>query len=412
MKNSKRPKQPTIFAFLQAMLLNVILAATFSFVINLSYVGPDKIGSMIHDTQIAFFIIFGIQFTLFAINAYLGKYVVQKGALRDDSLVVNDTAYAGTFAPYFILPALFGMDSMEKGILYFKDGIKKKHTIGKMDFSTPLQARVPTPTQSNGDITIDANTLNPYDIMVYQEFNPRDLEVHWTAEDLSASLLTRQLPPSVENYITLLITQRAFEQYENLIWMGSTAYTAATGSSGNGQLKFFDGLLKKMIADSSVYQTGSPVTLTSSNIKAKMQDLYQAAATNNKGLLTRSTKYQRMKYLVSVNTDLIYEEALASDQFKHQNYTEKGIRMFKGFEIVVVAGMPDDTIIFTEAISSTEGNLWLGMNSILDENFQIARILPHSELFALKMLMKMDVNYGYASKIFLYTTKTSGTFTA
>lgn len=403
MKKNRKIEIPTLVAFFYGILK--LLIASFAFGIVFCNGNPDTIFPI---AQKVFVVAFAAQM----IFGLLRIRIHQRGVAYDDSLVISDTTYAGTFAPYFILPALFGMDTMEKGIVYFKDGIKKSHTIGKMDFSNPLQARVPTPTQSGGDITITGNTLTPQDIMVYQEFNPRDLEVHWTAEDLSASLLTRQLPPTVENYVTLLITQRAFEQYENLIWMGSTTYTAATGTSGNGQLKFFDGLLKKMIGDSNVYQTPSPVTLTASNIKSKFQDLYQAAATNNKALLTRPTKYQRMKFLVSINTDLIYEEALATDQFKNQNTTEKGIRMYKGFEIVPLAGLPDDTIIFTEAISSNEGNLWLGMNSILDEQFNLMRLQNNSELFFLKMLMKMDVNYGFANKIFLYTTKTSGTFTA
>lgn len=403
MKKHKSIQIPTVVAFFYGMLKLFIGSLFFAAIFSLGE--PANIVTLAPKIFV----------TAFAAQMILGMLrirVHQKGVAYDDSLVVSDTTYSGTFAPYFILPALYGMDTYEKGCLYFKDGIKKKHTIGKMDFSNPLQARVPTPTQSGGDITITGNVLDPQDVMVYQEFNPRDLEVHFTAEDLSASLLTRQLPPTVENYVTLLITQRAFEQYENGIWMGSTAYTAATGSTGNGQLKFFNGFMTRFISDSSVYQTTSPVTLTSSNVIAAMQDLYQAAATTNKALVTKATKYQRMKMLVSINTDLIYEEALAATTYKNQNTTEKGIRQFKGFEVVPLAGMPDNTIIFTESISSNEGNLWLGMNSILDENFTLMRTQNNSELFFLKMLMKMDVNYGFANKVFCYTTLTAGTFTA
>lgn len=332
-----------------------------------------------------------------------------------DSLVINDTTYAGTFAPYFILPATFGMDSVNKGALFVQDGIKKKHTIGRLEFTRPWQPRQATPTAGVGDIVVDGRVLEPQDMMLFQPFNPRDLEAHWEAEKLSPTLLARELPQTFESYVTALMVARAMEQVENQIWMGSTQYQNnpnVPDTDTRYQLQFFDGLMKKLIADANVYQTAAPVALTASNIGAAMLDLYQAAATNNKALLANAMKYKRMRFLVSINTDLIYEDFLTTQPFKNNDTTEAGIRKYKGFEVMPLAGLPDNTIVFTEALSATDGNLWLGMNSVLDENFQLARLLPASELFFVKMLMKMDVQYGFANKVFVYTTLTSNSFIA
>lgn len=332
-----------------------------------------------------------------------------------DSLIVNDQSYAGTFAPYYILPATFGMDSVNKGCINVMDGIKKKTTIGTLDFTRPWQPRVANPVKSGGNITIGSRVLDPQDLMLYQEFNPRDLESHWEAEKLSPTLLARELPQTIENFITTLIIRRAMEQSENQVWMGSTDYQANAFVPDNDdryQLQFFDGYLRQFIADSAVYQTTSPVALTASNIGAKLQDLYQAAATNNKALLANANKYTRMKFIVSVNTDLIYEEYLTTQPYKNNNTTEAGIRKFKGFEIVPVAGMPDDTIVFTESLASTEGNLKLGMNSVSDDNFLLNRVNAANEMFFVKMLTKMSVNYGLANKVFLYTTLVAADFVA
>ena len=97
------------------------------------------------------------------------------------ALVINDTTYAGTFASYFWLPATFDMDTIQKGGVYVQDGIKKQHTIGRVDFANPLQSRTATPTTS-GTFTVDGRVLAPQDLMVYTEFNPRDYEQHWLAE--------------------------------------------------------------------------------------------------------------------------------------------------------------------------------------------------------------------------------------
>lgn len=332
--------------------------------------------------------------------------------MASDSLQVNDTTYAGTFGPNYILPALYGMDSVNKGVLWVQDGIAKKHTIGRMDFSNPWQARQADPVDGNGDITVDGRVLEPKDMMLFQPFNPRDLEAHWEAEKLSPQILDRSLPQTFENFMTALIVGRAHEQEENQVWMGSEAYTAAVGTSGNGQLKFYDGLLRQMILDASVYKTAGAATLTANNVIASMQDLYTATAVNNKALLTNPKKYQRMKFLVSINTDLLYETALTDTTFKNNNTTEKGIRMYKGFEVVPLAGIPDNTIVFTEVAGDINGNLWYGLNSVLDDNFQLSRVSNFSERFAIKMLKKSCVNYGFSNKVFLYTTLTSATFTA
>jgi len=336
------------------------------------------------------------------------------------SLVINDTSYAGTFASYFWVPATFEMDTVQKGIVYVQDGIKKKHTIGRVDFARPLQPRQATPT-SSGQFTIDGRSLTPNDLMLYSEFNPRDFEQHWLAEQLSPTLLARELPNTAENYMMQIGLNRAMEQVETMLWMGSTTYTAAAGSDGNGQLKFFDGFLKKMIADAAVYKVSNPFPLstlpsdnaTVYNIVDAFNALLTLVAVNKKALITRAKRYDRMKFLVSIGTEQIYHTYITTTQtFKGVNTTERGINKFKGYDVVPVAGMPDNTIVFTESLPDTTSNLYVGMNSAEDNNLQLMRLQNNSELFFLKGLMKYDVQYGFSDQVFLFTTLTSSTFNA
>jgi len=334
------------------------------------------------------------------------------------ALVINDTTYAGTFASYFWLPATFGMDTIQKGCVYVQDGIKKKHTIGRVDFANPLQARTATPTTS-GTFTVDGRSLEPQDLMVYTEFNPRDYEQHWLAEELSPTLLARELPVTAENYMMQIGLERAFEQVELGLWMGSLDYTAIPGSTGNGQICFFDGFMKKLLADTAVKQVPSPLPLTAAvssvsvyNIVDAFNALLQLCATNKKALLSRPTRYKRLKFFVSINTEQIYQTFITTTQtFKGVNTTEQGINKFKGYEIVPLAGLPDDTIIFCEGLDDVSSNLYVGMNSTEDNNLQLMRLQNNSELFFLKGLMKFDVQYGFSEQVFVYTTLTSASFT-
>jgi len=335
------------------------------------------------------------------------------------ALTITDTAYAGTFASYFWLPATFGMDTLQKGGVYVQDGIKKTHTIGRIDFANPLQARTATPTGS-GTFTVDGRSLTPQDLMVYTEFNPRDYEAHWLAEQLSPTLLARELPVTAENYMMQVGLERAFEQIELGLWQGSTTYTAAKGSAGNGQICFFDGFLKLMVNDSAVQKVSSPFALTAAvtdgshyNIVDAFNALISLCASNKKALLSRPTRYKRLKFFVSINTEQIYQTYITTTlTFKGVNTTEQGINKFKGYEIIPLAGLPDDTILFCEGLDDVSSNLYVGMNSTEDNNLQLQRLQANSELFFLKGLMKFAVQYGFSEQVFLFTTLTSGSFNA
>lgn len=333
------------------------------------------------------------------------------------ALAMNDVTYAGTFASYFWLPATFGMDTIQKGAVYVQDGIKKAYTIGRLDFSSPLQRRTATPT-TGGTFTIDGRSLNPQDIMLYAEFNPRDFEQHWLAEQLSPTLLAREVPIEAENYMMQMALNRAFEQIETCLWQGSTTYTAIDGSTGNGQLKWFDGLIKKMVNDAAVVKFASPFALTNgvtsgsaTNILEALDGLIDLAAANKKAVLANSGRFKRLKFVVSVATEQIYQKATTTGlTFKGQLAQSGETMPWKGFQVVTCAGMADNTIVFTEATDASDSNLYVGCNSSEDNNLQLQKLQPNSELFFLKGLMKYDVQYAFSEEVFLFTTLTTGSF--
>ena len=335
------------------------------------------------------------------------------------ALQINDTSYAGTFASAFWLPATFGMDTVQKGAVFVQDGIKKSHTIGRMDFTQPLQTRAATPT-SGGTFTVDGRVLTPKDMMLYTEFNPRDYEAHWMAEQLSPRILDRSLPITAENYMMQVALNRTFEPIESGIWMGSTTYTATPGSTGNGQICFFDGFFKKFLNDTHIHKVASPLPLSEDvssgsvyNIADAMDALLKSAATNKKALLSRASRYERLKFYMSIDSEQIWQTFITTSQtFKGVNTTDRGINRYKGYEIVPLAGFPDDSILFCEGLPDTSSNLYLGMNSTEDNNLQLMRLQNNSELFFLKGLMKYDVQYGFSEEIFLFTTLTTSAFTA
>lgn len=350
----------------------------------------------------------GLTIVAMVIQSYKSVYGINMPGMAYD-LVISDTTYAGEFASYFWIPATFGMDTIQKGAVYVQDGIKKQHTIGRMDFSNPLQTRVPTPTPTpTSSFTVDGRVLVPQDMMLYTEFNPRDYEQHWLAVQLSNTLLARELPVTAENYMMQIALARAFESIELGIWQGSTSYQGVYGfGTTKYQVSFFDGYIKLFLNDASVVAIGSPVTLTNSNIGDKMQLMINGT---KKALLASPKRYQRLKFFMSIASEQLYQQFLTNTTYKNNDTTEKGINRYMGYDVVPVAGMPDNTIVFCEGLMDVSSNLYVGMNSTEDNNLQLQRLQNNSELFFLKGLMKYAVQYGFSDQVVLYTTLTTADF--
>ena len=256
-------------------------------------------------------------------------------------LVIQDTTYAGEVASSFIVKAAIGNEIVQGGHVMVKDGIKKKYTIPRMTVGDDfIQDRVPTPVSGSaagstgsGTITVDAQVLDPQDYMIYQEFNPRDFEDHWEAVNLSPNLIDRRLPVTVESVIIQEVMKKHNQWLGGAIMRGSKALTS--------NLKYFDGLITRAIADSNVPKVASPVVLTNVNINAQLE--------LSLGTVPAAVLYDpNLKCFVSYKTAQLWEQYQRAQGFKGVDNTMAGIMRFAGRQMVYLYGMPDDTIFWAK----------------------------------------------------------------
>lgn len=307
------------------------------------------------------------------------------------ALTIQDTTYAGEVASGFIVKASIDNEIVQGGHVMVKDGIKKKYTIPRMNVGDDfIQDRVPTPVASNGQgtITVDARVLEPNDYMIYQRFNPRDFEDHWEAVNLNPTLIDRRLPVTVES----VILQEVMKKHNQ--WLGGAIMRGDTSLTTN--LKYFDGLITRAIADPTVPKVGSPVILTVSNIESQLE---ASLATVPAAVLYDP----KLKCFVSYKTAQLWERAQRAAGYKGVDNTMAGIMRFAGRQMVYLFGMPDDTIFWAKGAPDGTSNLWFGLNSKDDATVQIAKLQADSELYFIKMLCKADANYGYGAETALYT---------
>lgn len=329
-----------------------------------------------------------------------------------ESLEIQDTTYAGEVASYMITKAIVGADTIAKGCIYVEDGIKKKKTIPRVDVTNIMQRRSAVPTPS-GNITVDAKTLEPEDSMLYLEFNPRDFEQHWFAAQMNPKLLDAELPPTAENFIMMTVMQRVNEFFENGIWRSRQDYdieganvdpTAKGAIATDAQFYYWDGLIKKGLDDPNTIDVSSPVVLTggaSGNIIAEFQRGYNLVAP---GLLYKYGPLG-LKLFVSYPDQQKYENTMQlGTTFKNQNTTESGLNKYNGYDVVPLAGLPENTFFWGKGVPNVGSNLWMGINSQDDNELQMQKLQNNAELWFIKGLFKTDVNFGWNQEIVMYTT--------
>lgn len=341
-----------------------------------------------------------------------------------EALNIQDTSWSGPAASYMITRAVVGADTIEKGCIYVEDGIRKKKTIPRIEVSNFIQKRTATPT-SQGAVDVDGRVLQPQDLMLYYEFNPRDYEQHFYAEQLQPKLLGRELPVTAENFMMMQTMKRLNEFFENAIWRSRVDYDqdgAAVDPVTKGDAAsaasyfYFDGLIKKALdaATDPNYPTlvvTNPKTLVAGSAGVGQENIGDAFLRSYQ-LVPKALLYKYgeagLKFHVSYKTQQVYEEWLTTTAvYKNNDFTERGINRYKGYEIKPLAGLPDNTIVVAISKPDIDSNLWLGINSTEDNQLQLMRLQNNSELFFVKGLFKMDTQIGFADQLVIYTTLTA-----
>lgn len=332
-------------------------------------------------------------------------------------LNIIDQSYSGTYSEYFVTRSMFGMDTVRKRLVYVKSGIKKLHTIGRLDYVRPFKKRMAKPIvnqNATNNFDFDGRTLVPQDVDIYEEINPRSFEKNQVSEILSETIIDREVPQTLQSQLVQLVLDRAGEQNEIGLWQGSTDYQAlADEEDPRFQIQWFDGYLKRMVEDAGINLSSiSPVTITTSNISTILDDLLTQATEKQKALVTSPDTFQIMKFIVSPKTAQIYTQYLRTGAtFKGNPFNTGYIPPWGGYDVESVAGMADNTILFLKATDEAKtAQLWVGMNSTRDWQLKVAKTAAADETFFIQGKFKFDVNYGWSEEIFMYTTLTEADF--
>jgi hypothetical protein len=174
-------------------------------------------------------------------------------------------------------------------------------------------------------------------------------------------------------------------------------------SDGTPSMYYWNGFIKKAIDSTATVKVTSPVALTTANVRDKMTEA-----------LNRLPKALLFKFgaggtriLMSYQDKAKYDEALRTDTYKNIMSNEPGYDKYRGYDIVVLSGLPENTFFVVVARPDNQSNTWIGINSVDDNTLNLQKLQNNAELYFIKGLFKTDVTFGFFDQVVLYTTQTA-----
>ena len=170
-------------------------------------------------------------------------------------------------------------------------------------------------------------------------------------------------------------------------------------------MKYFNGAIARMLlnvnADPDTEDAKSgKVTLTSDSafetgedVRKEMYNMYHVCQ-------PKIRRKRGLTFVMDYATWDKYDAYMSSQGYKYTDDRKENQLMFRGHRIIPMAALPENTIILGNFTPDADSSLWMGIDYSNDENVVVVdRLQANSELYFLKVLLKMDVNIVRPSEI-------------
>lgn len=302
-------------------------------------------------------------------------------------LVDNSVTYTGKDAEGFYSTALLTGNTIDA--IRNIPNVKSKIKLGSLNLGNILQPDSCSVDES-GTYTLGQKTLEVCDFAFNVPMCEKDFEGNYLSEGLKpGSNVDQNFPATFVDYLFDLVAQVISKELEALIWSGDVAGSPAS---------LCDGFIKKFLADATVIDVATPTTLTAGNIVAELLTITQAIP-----LTLKNKGKEAVKMFMSIEAFDLYEDALIAANPALYAYDTTTIKkQFKGYEIIVSAGMPTNTIVVADPM-----NLWYGFD-LMDDQKQIEFVknplAGQGKKSNIVGSLKWGVQFGVGAEIVLYGT--------
>lgn len=318
--------------------------------------------------------------------------------------------YRGEVLNHILTYAIQENETYKEGLIHIKSGIQKRYALPLLQSGTIIQDHLATPTTSVGEFNWTQRTLEPNDFMVYIEFNPRDYEEYYKEFQPVNNLLFRELDPTVQAAMLQQVLKKKEAYIDHAIWCAATATekakitatvesTLSIGADDEaGPMKYFNGAIARLLANGAAAAdsedalggkftlAGTGALSTGAAIETELYNMWRACP-------KQIRKTPGLTFLMDYNTWDIYDQYLSDKTYKYTDNRDENQHRFRGKRIIPLVSLPESTIILGKFTSDVDSNLWMGVDYASDQNvLQVEKLQANSELWFMKMILKMDVN--------------------
>jgi len=320
-------------------------------------------------------------------------------AKQNFALPTITSTYAGEAASGYIAAALLSARTLDNKLVTIMPNVKYKSVIQKLDVAGIVQD-ASCDFVTSGSVSISERILEPKELQVNLLLCKQEFVASWEALQLGFSAFD-EIPKNFNDFLISYVGGKVAEATEESIWRGV--------SSTNGQFGGFTPALSASIAaggagavlparstgGSSAIISGS---VTSTNVISKLDSIVSTIP---------ATVYGKEDLLIYASTNVAkaYQQSQAggsagANGWNNQyNVGEKPYN-FNGIEIVLVPGMPDNSIV-----AAQKSNLFFGTGLLSDYNevkvIDMANI-DGSQNYRIVMRYTAGTQFGIGSDIVYY----------
>jgi hypothetical protein len=275
-----------------------------------------------------------------------------------DSLTINSSTYTGELALPYINAAILSGDTLAKGYVTLKEGVKYKAVLKKLSNAASLVQAASCDFSQAGSLNLDESVLTVSDLKVNLELCKAEFARDWEAAATGRGFINDVVPANFNDFLIGYAAAKVAENIEYTIWQGNAP---------SGTYPAFDGFEKKINATAGTYANftwtagAMAVGTVIDNLNQVIDNLPVAliGSTETKLYMNRATA---QFYRQAVAADGYLQMFQASDSFNLQ---------FNGYDIYVCPGMSNGTVI-----AAQPSNLFVGVDA--NSDFAEVRVVDMS----------------------------------
>lgn len=314
------------------------------------------------------------------------------------TITKTSTNYAGSLDAFLYAVMQDGADflSPEVAAAYQKTGVRYKEQLDRIAYTAnPLEDYVTTNPGFASGSNKKHRDIEPQKMTLSGTIQPDEWLNDWDQYAPNGNLTQLMMNPQFLMRVMELALNAAWTQLADLFWVGDT------GAGGASPLRFFNGIITKVKADSDADVTFIPAAgvITQANVVDRIIDAYNY--TPDKFLRDPNYKYHvsiaDWKLLNLYNTDAKKTTVGVLDQTVMDLFLSK--------RIVPSLGFPKDHILATHTSLTPDSNLVFANYFSLDAEFngmQVAKINNLGKVYGYRVDFMADVQYRSGADIVLY----------